>query len=33
LKEMLYLDFSKKIADSRHKLIQNFYDQIKEELK
>ena len=33
LKDFLYLDYSKKIAEKRHKLALDFYDQIKGELK
>ena len=32
LKNMLYLEFSKKLAEKRHELVQDFYDQILREL-
>jgi len=31
LKEMIYLDYSKQIAEKRHKIILDFYNQIKKE--
>ncbi len=33
LKDMLYLDISKKIAEKRHKIILDFYNQIKSDVK
>ncbi|MFW9902248.1 MAG: HD domain-containing protein [Candidatus Thorarchaeota archaeon] len=33
LKDMLYLDLSKKIAEKRHKIILDFYNQIKSDVK
>jgi len=33
LKEMIYLDYSKQIAEKRHKIILDFYNQIKKEIK
>ena len=32
LKEMIYLDYSKQIAEKRHKIILDFYNQIKKEI-
>jgi len=32
IKDMLFLDISKRIAEKRHKIIMNFYDEIKKEI-
>ncbi|MFX0033360.1 MAG: HD domain-containing protein [Promethearchaeota archaeon] len=32
IKDLLFLDISKKIAEKRHKIIMNFYDEIKKEI-
>ena len=33
LKEMIYFDYSKQIAEKRHEIIIDFYSQIKKEIK